>query len=79
MSKIKISISIEDAHIERILEIARDLNSVGMEVEQTLPTVGVIGGSIEPDKIYALNQIEGVQHIEHERSYQLAPPDSEVQ
>jgi hypothetical protein len=79
MPKVKVSVSVDNAHIDQILEVSRGLQSVGMDVEQTLPSVGVISGSISSDQVNRLYQIEGVQHIESERSYQLAPPDSDVQ
>jgi hypothetical protein len=79
MSKVKVSVSVDDAHIEQILEVAQDLQSAGMDVEQTLPTVGVISGSIDSRDVDSLSQVEGVRHIEPERSYQLAPPDSDIQ
>ena len=79
MPKVKVSVSVDDAHVNQILKVAEGLQSVGMDVEQTLPSVGVISGSIASDQVNRLYQIEGVQHIEPERSYQLAPPDSDVQ
>ena len=79
MPKVKVSVSVDDAHVNQILKVAEGLQSVGMDVEQTLPSVGVISGSIASDQVNRLYQIEGVQHIETERSYQLAPPDSDVQ
>ncbi|MFB2893528.1 hypothetical protein ACE1CI_11505 [Aerosakkonemataceae cyanobacterium BLCC-F50] len=79
MPKIKVSISVDDAHVDRISEVANSLQSAGLEVEQVLPTVGTIGGSIDSNQVNRLSQIEGVQHIEPEQSYQIAPPDSDVQ
>lgn len=79
MSKVTVSISIDDSHLAQILEVVKNLESMGMTVEQTLPSIGVIGGSIDSEQIDRLYQIEGVQHIEPERSYQLPPPDSDVQ
>lgn len=79
MSKLQVSISIDDNHINQISEIAKNLQSVGMDVEQTLPSIGVISGSVSSDQVNRLEQIEGVQHVEPDRSYQLAPPDSNVQ
>ena len=79
MSKVQVSISIDDAHINQISEIAKNLQSMGMDVEQTLPSIGVISGSVSSDQVNHLDKIEGVQHVESERSYQLAPPDSDIQ
>lgn len=79
MPRIKVSVSVDDAHLAQILEVARRLQSAGLEIEQTLPSVGVISGSIEGDRVNSLYQITGVQQIEPERSYQLPPPDADVQ
>jgi hypothetical protein len=79
MSKVKVSISIDDAHINRISEIAKSLESMGMDVEQTLPSIGVISGLLSSEQVSRLDKIEGVQHVETEHSYQLAPPDSDIQ
>lgn len=79
MSKIHVSVSVDDAHLDRIQAVAENLQSAGMEVEQTLAITGVINGLIEEDQIEAISQVEGVQHVEPEREFQLPPPDSEVQ
>lgn len=79
MSKVQVSISIDDAHINQIPEIVKSLQSAGMDVEQTLPSIGVISGSVSLDQVNRLDKIEGVQHVEPERIYQLAPPDSDIQ
>jgi hypothetical protein len=78
MSKVQVSISIDDAHINQISEIVKSLQSAGMDVERTLPSIGVISGSVSLDQVNRLDKIEGV-HVEPEHSYQLAPPDSDIQ
>ncbi|WP_019499645.1 hypothetical protein [Pseudanabaena sp. PCC 6802] len=79
MSKVKVSISIDDAHIDRISEIAKSLQAMGVDVEQTLPSIGIISGSVSSEQVHRLNQIEGIQHVETERDYQLPPPDADIQ
>ena len=79
MSQIKISISVDDAHVDQILEVAEGLRSLGMTVEQMLSIVGVISGSIDSEQVNRLYQVKGVQHIEPEQGYQLPPPDSDIQ
>jgi hypothetical protein len=79
MPKIRVSVSVDDAHLAQILEVVKRLQSAGLEVEQTLPSVGVISGLIDADRVNSLYQITGVQQIESERSYQLPPPDAEIQ
>lgn len=79
MSKIKISISVDDTHLSQIEQVSRQLQSSGMSVEQTLSSIGVISGSISNDRLDGLKKIEGVKNIEPQENYQLAPPDSDVQ
>lgn len=79
MAKIQVSVSVDEAHLDRIQAVAESLQTAGMEVEQTLAITGVILGAIEADQIEAISQVEGVQHVEPEREFQLPPPDSEVQ
>jgi hypothetical protein len=79
MSKVKVTISIDDARIDQISEVAKNLQSEGLDIEQTLPTVGVITGSIAIEDVNRLKEVVGVQQVEPERGFQLPPPDSNVQ
>lgn len=79
MSEVKISVSVDDAHLPRMQQISQQLQSSGMKIEQTLSSIGVICGSIQSDKLNSLYQVEGVKNIESQQGYQLAPPDSNVQ
>ena len=79
MSEVKISVSVDDAHLPQIKQVSQQLQSSGMNVEQTLSTIGVISGSISADKLNSLDQIEGVKNVEPQESYQLAPPSSGIQ
>ena len=79
MSQVKISVSIDDAHFTQIDRIAKELESSGMNVEKTLSAIGVVSGSIKADELDGLYKIEGVNAVEQQGNYQLAPPDSDVQ
>jgi hypothetical protein len=79
MTKIQVSVSVDDTHIAQIEQVSKQLQSSGLVVEQTLPSIGIISGLIEPDQLPHLSQIEGVQSVEPEQTYQLAPPNSPVQ
>jgi hypothetical protein len=39
-------VSLDDAYLGRITEIARELRAQGMKIDQTLAEIGVITGSI---------------------------------
>jgi hypothetical protein len=79
MSQVQISVSVDDAHLSQIEQISEQLKSSGMNVEQTLSTIGVINGSIQSDRLNSLEQIEGVKSVEPQQGYQLAPPSSDIQ
>ena len=79
MSEVKISVSVDDDHLSQIEQISQQLESSGMNIEQTLSSIGVVSGSIQPDKLNSLYQIEGVKNVEPQQSYQLAPPSSDLQ
>jgi hypothetical protein len=65
MSQVQVSVSVDNAHLPQIGQISQQLQSSGMNVEQTLFSIGVINGSIPSDRLNSL--------------YQLAPPNSDIQ
>ncbi len=79
MSNVEVSICVDDAHISQIEQIAQKLQSSGMTVTQTLPNIGIINGSIASEQLNNVAQIEGVQTIEPQQTYQLNPPSSHIQ
>jgi hypothetical protein len=79
MSKVKISVCVKDDHIDHMLKVTEDLKSAGMDIEHTMPNIGIVDGSIESNQVEKLYQIVGVDSVESEQGYQLAPPNSPVQ
>jgi hypothetical protein len=79
MSQVQVSVSVDHAHLPQIEQISQQLQSSGMNVEQTLASIGVINGSIPSEQLDRLYQIEGVQNVEPQQSYQLPPPNSDLQ
>ncbi len=79
MSIVKVSVGIQDDHIDRIGQVSDSLRSFGMDIEQTMPNIGMITGSIEAQKVDQLHQIAGVDVVELEQTYQLSPPNSPLQ
>jgi type II secretory pathway component GspD/PulD (secretin) len=71
-----IMVSVTDEYLNRINEVANSLTREGMQIEQTLSTVGIISGNIDENKLVDIGHIPGVGSIEQERTYQLAPPNS---
>ena len=79
MSQVQICVSVDEAHLSQIQQIVEQLESSGMVVEQTLSSIGVINGSVNSEQLDRLAQIEGVTNVEPQQSYQLNPPNSEIQ
>ncbi|MEO0845749.1 MAG: ketohydroxyglutarate aldolase [Cyanobacteria bacterium J06648_1] len=77
--RIKISISVDDAHLSAIEQVSQQLKSTGMNVEQILSAIGVISGSIQSEKVNSLYKINGIQNIMPERTIQLSPPNLGIQ
>jgi hypothetical protein len=79
MSQIKISVSVNDENLSEIERISQNLQSFGVNIEQALPSIGIINGSIEHNLVDNLYQIKGVKQVEPQETYQLAPPNSDIQ
>ncbi|NET38507.1 MAG: ketohydroxyglutarate aldolase [Cyanothece sp. SIO1E1] len=79
MSKIKLLVSIDDEHLEQILDVIQDLQAAGMQVDQIMDKLGIVTGSCDSTKVDALSQVAGVLEVEPEQGYQIAPPDSDIQ
>jgi len=72
-------ISVADEDLERIEEIEQHLKTAGLDVDQVLKQTGVIMGTVEPAKVSALKKVRGVSGVETSHSYQIAPPESDIQ
>lgn len=79
MPKVNLLVSVDDEHMDRFHEVVQRVKNAGMDVEQGMEAMGVVTGSIEPEKVEPLRNVEGVAHVERSRRYQIAPPDSEIQ
>lgn len=79
MAQAAITVSIDDQHLSQIEQVSQALQRSGMTVEQTLPIVGIITGTMPSEKIDDLREIEGVQSIELQQGYQLPAPGSDIQ
>jgi hypothetical protein len=79
MSKVKVSVCIHNDHIDQIGQVSDSLRASGMDIEQTMPNIGIVSGSIESQQIEQLQEIAGVDSVELEQNYQLPPPNSPLQ
>ncbi len=79
MSKVQVTISIDDAHLEQIDQVADQLKAAGLDVDQAMSTLGIVTGSVDSDKMSALSEVEGVGSVEVDKTITLPPPGSDVQ
>ena len=75
----KITVTIADDHLARVDEVAARLRDAGMTVDQVLGTIGVVTGSVGPSERSSIEAVPGVAGVEEETSFQIPPPDAEVQ
>jgi hypothetical protein len=79
MTNVRIMISVADEQMNDIDSLAAELRNSGMEVENVLGITGVITGSVDAAQLERLRGVAGVKHVEEERGFQIAPPESDVQ
>ena len=74
-----VSVSVDDDHLDKIGEVAAELRTKGMQVDQVLKEVGVISGSVPEDMRQALEAVSGVEAVEEAKNFQIPPSDSDIQ
>jgi hypothetical protein len=78
-TKTKVSIVIADDYRDRVSEVVEAARQAGLDVEEQLSTLGLITGAIDESKRPMLESVRGVSAVEVRRSFQLPPPESDVQ
>jgi hypothetical protein len=76
---VDVIVSIDDAHMGRVQEVADRLRAAGMDVRGVHETIGTVTGSVDDARLADLSRVEGVQDVERARGYSVAPPESDVQ
>lgn len=79
MADIEILVSVDDAHADRLAEVAEGLRHAGMRVEQTLEALGTLTGYCDPASLDDLRRVDGVVSVEASREVEIPPPDADVQ
>jgi len=79
MANVQVTVSIADDHLDRLLEVAEDLQEHGMKIDQVMDQVGVVTGSCPSGDLPALRRVPGVEHVESAQTFRLSPPHSRLQ
>jgi hypothetical protein len=74
----RVIVSIDDRHLPQIQDVARQLTSAGLQIDQILDGLGMITGEIEESRRSLAGQVPGVAAIETEGGVDIGPPGSVV-
>jgi hypothetical protein len=79
MAKLNVTVSIKDEHLPHFPEVVEGMKKTGFEVDKQLESLGVVTGTIDSDKVHALRALKGIGNVEESRSFQIPPPESDIQ
>ena len=75
----KITVTVADSHLASIDDVARRLRAAGMQIDSVLPAIGIITGSVAHGGPAAIGALPGVAAVEDQTTFQIPPPDADVQ
>ncbi len=79
MSGQKVSVAVANDHLDKFQEVARKAREAGLEVDEEMPDLGLLTGTVAPEKLGALQRIKGIRAVETQRTIRVPPPNSDVQ
>lgn len=76
----QVTVSVDDQHLKDIQTVATHLRAQGMHIDQVLDGLGMITGSVpDQERSESVVHVTGVASVERQITYQLPPPDADVQ
>jgi hypothetical protein len=75
--KVDLLVSLSDEH--EADAVTSDLRDAGLEIERAMPEIGTITGKAAPEKIAGIGAVKGVAAVEQAGTFEIAPPESDVQ
>ena len=78
MTKLELSIVVDDAHLGQTEAIARSIGARGLRIDRVVPEAGAIFATGETSDIDAVRRMEGVLGVEPERAVALPPLDGRI-
>jgi hypothetical protein len=76
MSEQNVTVTTDGRDIDATVE---SLRKAGMTVTDVHREIGLVSGTVAPADRDSLGGVPGVAAVEGDRSYEIAPPDSDVQ
>ena len=78
--RIEVSVVVDGDHLASIDQVAAALEGAGLRVSEVMGGIGIITGTAaDQEKVVGLQDLEGVEAVEVARSFQLPPPESDLQ
>ncbi|PLC51398.1 hypothetical protein CR159_04050 [Pollutimonas subterranea] len=77
MTRILVTVLVDDAFLGQFAEVVDRCADVGMAVQRQMTSIGVIYGTVDATRIDTLGHIQGVRHVEASRDVGLLGDTSE--
>jgi hypothetical protein len=74
MSRVSITVLVDQPHQGQISKVVAALQAAGMTVDHWMETIGVVTGSVDSSQMAAIAAVTGVAAVEPAQTYQLDPP-----
>ena len=76
MSQQNVTVTTDGRDIDTTVE---SLRAAGLTVTEVHREIGIVSGTVDAADRNALDGVAGVSAVEADRSFEIAPPDSDVQ
>ncbi len=76
MSQQNVTVTVEGSDIDGTVESLRE---AGMTVTDVHREIGIVSGSVDPANRDSLGGVAGVSAVDADQTFEIAPPDSDVQ
>jgi hypothetical protein len=74
-----VTVTVADSHAGDLAAVAAGLRAAGLEVEQVLAALGIVTGAVDATRLGEIAAVPGVAAVEEQATFQIAPPDADVQ
>ncbi|NKC12038.1 MAG: hypothetical protein GKR94_07495 [Gammaproteobacteria bacterium] len=68
---------VEKSDVETVRRVRDDIERIGFAVEQSIPEIGTLIGSLDESQIEALRMTSGVTEVSVEDTITLNPPEGD--
>jgi hypothetical protein len=76
---VPVTVTVADSHVAGMEDLVERLRQAGMEVDAVLAAIGIVTGSVPATRMPAIRALPGVAAVEEQTTFQIPPPDADVQ